>query len=160
MREKFAGLPKKAAHNVLEQAHCLLLYQLVHHVTKHCANSVEAFVCLADVGQANVVEQNLLYDENGDRLAEFRPCLHDTQTKWDDLGGEKEVDDLGRVVLDKRANNTKRCKTEVFERTGLGGSVEERVEEERDVCCGCISAWLSPYGYFYIPLKKSPRVSV
>ena len=78
-------------------------------------------------------------DEDGYCLAEFRASLHDTQAKRDDLSCEEEVDNFTRVVLHKSANDTERCKTQVFERPRLGSCVEERVKEEWDVRCECIS---------------------
>lgn len=103
-----SDLPKKAAHNVLQQADRLLFDKLIDHVAEDSAYSVEALVGLTDVGEANVVKQYLLDDENGHSLAELRARLHDAQTERNDLGREQEVDDFRRVVLDKSANYTER----------------------------------------------------
>ena len=48
-------IPQEAAHDMLEQANCLLIYELGDHVRKHGANGVESLVGLADVLQAHVV---------------------------------------------------------------------------------------------------------
>lgn len=56
---------------MLEQADGLLLYKLVDHVAEHGADSVETLVRLADVRKPNVVQENLLHNEDGDRLAEL-----------------------------------------------------------------------------------------
>ena len=53
---------------MLQQPNRLLLYQLGDHVTKHGADRIKALICLADVRQSHIVEQNLLDDKDGDRL--------------------------------------------------------------------------------------------
>jgi hypothetical protein len=110
-----------------------LLDQLVDHVAKNGANSIETLIGLANVRKPNVVQQDLLYDEDGYSLTEFRSGLHDAQAKGNDLSGQEEVDDFRRIVFDERANNAERCKTEVLEWSRLGRCVEERVEEEGNV---------------------------
>lgn len=79
---------------MLQQTHRLLFNKLVDHVGKNSSNSVESLVSLTDVLQAEVIEQDLLDDEDSDRLAEFATCFHDAQAERDDLSCEKEVDDL------------------------------------------------------------------
>lgn len=170
--------PKKAAHNMLQQADRLLLDELRHHVAEHGADGVEALVRVADVGEAHVVEQDLLHDEDRDRLAQLRARLHDAQTQRDDLGREQEVDHLGRIVLDERADDAERGEAQVFERAGLGGGVEEGIEEERNVRCSSrdkrqpstpvtaaensTPAWESFSGDrpLHVPARKRPRVSL
>ena len=71
---------------MLEQANSLLFYELVDHVTKDGTDSIEALIGLANVREANVVKEYLLYDENGDGLAELGASLHDAQAERDDLG--------------------------------------------------------------------------
>lgn len=93
----------------------------------------EAVVGLADVREAAVVEQDLLQDERGHGLAQLRARLHDAQAQRNDLGGEQEGDHLLLVRLDQRPNHAQTGQAQVLERTGLGGGVQERVEEERDV---------------------------
>jgi len=73
-------VPKETPNNVLEQADRLLFDKLVDHVAEDRADGVEALVCLANVCQTNVVQQDLLYDEDGNCLAKLRACLHDTKT--------------------------------------------------------------------------------
>lgn len=72
-------LPKEATDNVLEQTNSLLLHKLVDHIAEHSTDGIETFVCLADVCQTGVVEQDLLYDEYSDGLAKLRSGLHDAQ---------------------------------------------------------------------------------
>lgn len=127
-------VPQETPDHMLEQAHGLLVDELGDHVGKHSADSVEAFVRLADVLQTHVVQENLLYNEDGDGLAELGTGLHDTEAQRDDLSGEEEVDDLGAVVLDESANDTERSQTEIFEGATLGGGVEEGVEKEGNMC--------------------------
>jgi hypothetical protein len=127
--------PKEASHNMLEQANCLLLNKLVDHVAEHSADSIEALVSLADVRKTNVVEEDLLYDKDGNGFAELGTRLHYAQAQWDDLGCQEEVDDFRRIVLYECANDTERSEAKILERARLGRCVEERVEEERDMRC-------------------------
>jgi len=55
-----------------------------------------------------VIKQDLLYDEYGDRLAKLRASLHDSKAKRDDFSCEKEVYNIGRVVLDESSNDSQR----------------------------------------------------
>lgn len=79
---------------MLEQANSLLLHKLIDHVAENSTHGVEALISLADVGKANVVQQDLLDDEDSNSLTELRSSLHDTQAKRDNLSCEEEVDDL------------------------------------------------------------------
>ena len=54
---------------MLKKAYSLLLHELVDHITKHSSNGIEALVSLADVCEANIVEENLLHDKNSNSLA-------------------------------------------------------------------------------------------
>lgn len=62
---------------MLQEPDCLLLNQLHHHVAKYCSNSIETFVGVTNIGQAHVVEQYLLNDEDRHGLAKLRACFHD-----------------------------------------------------------------------------------
>lgn len=104
---------------MFQESYSLLLDQLIDHVAQYRPNGVKALVCLAYVLQAEVVEQNLLYNEDGHRLAEFTAGLHDAETKRDDLGGEEKVDDFARVVLDQSTNHAERGQAQVFKRSGF-----------------------------------------
>lgn len=128
------GQSQIAAHDMLEESDGLCLHELGDHVAEHCADSIEALVRLADVGEAHFVEEDLLDDENGDRLTELAPRLHDAQAEGDDFRGEQEVDDVAVVVLlDEGANDAERGEAQVLEGPCLARRVEERVQEERDV---------------------------
>jgi hypothetical protein len=120
---------------MLEQPGSLLFDQLAHHVAENGAYGIEPLIGGADVVEAIVVKKDLLHDEDGDSLAELRPGLHNTQTERNDLGGQQEVDDLGRVVLDKSADYTEASEPEVLERARFGGRVKERIEIEGDMGC-------------------------
>lgn len=48
-------IPKETSDDMFQQANCLLLDKLIDHVAQHGANSIEAFVCLANVCEANVI---------------------------------------------------------------------------------------------------------
>ena len=99
---------------MLQEPHSLLVNELSDHITENGANSVESLVGLADVLQSHVVEQDLLDDEDSNGLAELRSSLHDTEAERNDLGGEEEVDDFCRVVLDQSADDTKRSQAEIL----------------------------------------------
>jgi hypothetical protein len=43
------ALPQETSDYVFEQSDCLNLDEASHHVAQHCTDSVEAFVCGADV---------------------------------------------------------------------------------------------------------------
>ena len=43
------------------------------------------------------------------------------------------LDNIGVVDFDKRADDAKRCETQVLERSRLADSVEKWIQEERDV---------------------------
>jgi len=155
------SLPQETAHDVLQQPHRLLIHKLRNHIREHRSYSVKALVRLADVLQAHIIQQDLLHDEDGHRLAQLGARLHDPQAQRDDLGGEQEVDDLRAVVLDQRTDDTQGGEAEVLEGSALGGGVEEGVEEEGDVCCAKTLAKppirecrASP-----LPPRNSPRVS-
>jgi hypothetical protein len=108
IRAQWKGnLPKEAPNDMLQQTDSLLLDELVDHVAKDGADGVKAFVGLADVRQADIIQQDLLHDKDRDGLAEFGAGLHDTKTEWDDFGCQEEIDDLGGVILDKCTNDTK-----------------------------------------------------
>ena len=64
---------------MLQETHRLGLNELVDHVAEYGADGVEAFVRVADVRQAGLVEQDLLDDEDGDGLGQLRACFHDAQ---------------------------------------------------------------------------------
>lgn len=127
---------QEAAHNVLQEAGRLLLHKLGNHVGEHSANGIESLVGRADVVESAVVEQNLLNNEDGNGLTQFGSSLHDSEAQGDDFGGQQEVDDLGRVILDKSTNDTERGETKVFKGSRLGRGVQEGVEVKRDMGCG------------------------
>lgn len=125
--------PQETTDNMLEQSYGLLFDQLSHHIAEDRSNGVKALVGRADIGQANVVQKNLLHDENSHCLAQLRPSLHDTETERDNLGREEEVDHIRGIVLHKRTDHAQRSETEIFERTGFGSRIEEGIQEQRDV---------------------------
>ena len=53
---------------------------------------------MANVRQTGFVQQDLLDDEDRNSLGQLRAGLHDSQTEWDYLRREKEMDH-GRVVV-------------------------------------------------------------
>ena len=65
---------------MLQESHSLGLDQLVDHIAEHCPDSIEAFISLTDVGEAHLVEEDFLDDEDGDGLAQLRAGLHDPET--------------------------------------------------------------------------------
>lgn len=124
------------ANDVLEQPNSARLFDARDHVGEDSANGVEALVGLANVGEADIIEQDLLDNEDGDRLAELAAGLHDSQTQGDDLGAEEERNDLAVVgLLDEGADDAEGRQSEVFKGSCLGCSVEERIQEEGYVGC-------------------------
>jgi hypothetical protein len=99
---------------MLQEPHSLLVNELSDHITENGANSVESLVGLTDVLQSHVIEQDLLNDEDSNGLAELRSSLHDTEAERNDLGGQEEIDDFCRVILDQSADDSKRRQAEVF----------------------------------------------
>jgi len=53
-------------YNMLQQTDGQSVDQLVDHVAKHSADSVEALIRLANVSQAHVVQQDPLHNKDGD----------------------------------------------------------------------------------------------
>ena len=49
------------------------------------SNMREALVCLADVLQAEIIQQYLLDDEGGDSFGQIAARFHDAQTKRNDF---------------------------------------------------------------------------
>ncbi len=115
-RPKTISIPKEAAHDVLEQPDCLLLDELSDHVAEDSAHSIETLIRRTNIRQANVIEKNLLHDENRDGLTKFRSGLHNTKAERNDLGGEEEVDDVRRVILDQGSDDAERCEAQILER--------------------------------------------
>ena len=147
--------PKVATNDVLEESDRLRLDELVNHVAKDSADGEKAFVGVTDIREASLVKEDLLHDENGNGLGEFRTGLHDAETEGDDLGGKKEMD-YGVVVillrrekgeridqeatargayLDESTDDTEGCEAQVFERTCFGSCVQERIQEKGYMCC-------------------------
>lgn len=56
--------PQVASDNMFKKPNCLSLNELVDHVAKDSPNSVESFICMANVRQTCFVKKNLLHDEN------------------------------------------------------------------------------------------------
>lgn len=107
-----------------------MLDELADHIAQYCTDRIESLVCGADVVQSIIVQQYFLHNEYGDRLAKLRAGLHDSKTEGDDLCGQKKVDDLRRVVLDKGADHAEARESKVFEGAALRRRVEERIEIE------------------------------
>ena len=88
-----------ASDYVLEKPNSLGLDELVDHIAEHGANSVKAFIGVADVRQASLIKKDLLNDEDGDCFGELRARLHDAEAEGDDLSREEEMDDRVVVIL-------------------------------------------------------------
>jgi hypothetical protein len=102
---------------MLQQPYCLLVHELSNHITQDGTHSIKALICLTNILQAHVIQQDLLNDEYRNGLAELGAGLHDAEAERNDLGCEEEVDHFRAVVLDQGSNDTKGRKAEVFERT-------------------------------------------
>ena len=79
---------------MLEQSCGLLLNELSYHVTENGSYGVESLVSGANVVETMVIKKNLLDNEDGHSLAELRASLHDSETEWNDLCSQKEVDHI------------------------------------------------------------------
>lgn len=91
------GESEVASDDVLEQTHRGGLQQLRDHAGQHEAQRVEALRRGTDVGEARVVQQDLLNDEGGDCLRQFRSGLHNPQTQRNNLSLKQKVHNF-RVV--------------------------------------------------------------
>ena len=85
-------IPQEATHDVLEKAYRLSLDKANHHVAENGTNGVEPLIGCADISQPRIIKQNLLNDEDGDRLGELTTSLHDAQAQRDYLGRQEEGD--------------------------------------------------------------------
>ena len=88
---------------------------------------------MTDVVEASLIQQYLLEDEGGHRLAQLRPRLHDSQTERNDLCGQQEVDDLLFIRLDQSSDDSKRGQTKIFKWSGLADCMQEWVQIQWDV---------------------------
>lgn len=68
--------PKEASNDVLQQPDCLLFNQLSDHVTQDHPDRVKPFVSRTDISEPNIVKEDLLHNEDGDRLAQLGPRFH------------------------------------------------------------------------------------
>ena len=127
--------PKETSHDVLEKSDCLLLHQLSDHIAEDSAHRIEPFVGRTNVRQTDVIEEDLLNDEDGNGLAELRSGFHNTKAQRDNLGGQKEVDNIGRVILHQSSYHAEGGEAQVFKRARFRGRVKERVKEQGDVSC-------------------------
>lgn len=78
-------LPQEAPNNMLEQSYSLSLDKTNDHIAQDRANGIEALIRCTDVPKTRIVEQDLLNDEDCDRLRQLATCLHDPQAEWYDL---------------------------------------------------------------------------
>jgi len=123
--------PKVATDDVFEESDRLRLDELVDHVAEDGADGKEALVSVANIGQPRFVEQDLLDDEDGDRLGEFRAGLHDAEAEWNDLCGKEEVyDRVVVVLLDEGSYDAKGGETQVFKGTRFGSRIQERIKKD------------------------------
>ena len=74
---------------------------------------------MTDVGQSEIVKEDLLDYEYGYGFAQLRSRLHYAQTQGNDLSTEEEVDHFRGVILDQSPNDAKRSQAKVLERSGL-----------------------------------------
>lgn len=111
---------------MLEEANGLSVCEIVDHDSQNIDDGVEALIGMANICQTDLVQQDFLDDENGDRLGELCAVLHNPQTEGDNFCSEEEVDDLGIICrvdgfiacrLDECADDTQGGQTEIFEWT-------------------------------------------
>lgn len=146
---------------MLKEASSLRLDKLSNHVAQNRTDGVEALIGGADVVETIVIKQNLLHNEDGNSLAKLGASLHDSQAERNNLGREEEVDDLRRVVLYERSNDTKTRQSEILKWSRLGRRIEERVEKKRDMRWLRVSERLAiAILQLNIPLRNRARVSL
>lgn len=148
---------------MLQKPYGLLLHELGDHVAQNSPHSIESLVCRTDIRKTNVIKQDFLHDKDSNCFAQLRTGLHDTEAKRDYLCCEKEVDDIGRVILDQRSDHTKRGEAEIFERARFGGRIQEWIKKKRDMSWKsfCISQEaLQATMNCYAPFKNNVRVSL
>lgn len=84
-----------------------MFHELPDHVTQDHANRVKPFVGRTDIGETDIIKQDLLHDEDRDRFAKFGACFHYSKAERDDFGGKEEIDNIGGIIFDQGTDNTK-----------------------------------------------------
>lgn len=56
---------------MLQKPRGLLFHQLRNHVAENSSNSIKSFICGANIVETMIVKQDLLNNEDCDRLAEL-----------------------------------------------------------------------------------------
>jgi hypothetical protein len=107
-----------------------------------------------------IIQQNLLHDKNCNSLAKLRTGFHYPKAEWNNFGGKEEIDHVRGIVLDERANYTKRCQAKIFERSRLGCGVQKWVEEQRNMGCTMVKFLSQDDDVPSLPFKKSALVSL
>lgn len=118
---------------MLQKPHSLLLNKLRDHVAQYGSHRIKSLIGSTDICKTNIVKENLLYNENCNCFAEFRPRLHNAEAKRDDFGRQEEVDHIGRVILHQCTDNAQGSESQVLERARLGSCVKKGIEEKGDV---------------------------
>ena len=108
---------------MLEKSCSLLLNQLRDHVAENCPDCIESFVRGAYIIQTMIIKEDFLHNEDCDSLAQLRASLHDAKAQGDDLSRKEEIDNIRGIVLDQGSNHSQRGQSQIFERSGLRGSV-------------------------------------
>lgn len=123
---------------MLQKPYGLLLHELGDHVAQNSPHSIESLVCRTNICKTNIIKQDFLNDKDSNCFAQLRTGFHDTEAEGDNLGCEKEVDDIRRVILDQRSDHTKRGEAKVFERARFGGRIQEGIKKKWDMSWGSI----------------------
>jgi len=115
------GETKVASDNVSKESLVILfvLDEVIDHMIKDSANSIESFTSLADISETIFVDQDLLDNEGSNSSGEFLASLHNSQAEGDDFSLHQEVNSIAIVTLNKGTNDTKTGDSEVFEGLGL-----------------------------------------
>lgn len=111
--------------------------KVLAHMIKRCYQNhghvAKTIVGLTNIIQSSLVQQDLLENERGHGFGKLRTSLHDSKAKRDDLGGEEEIDHFLLIGLDQGPDHAQAGQTEIFEGSGLGDGMKERVKVQRDV---------------------------
>ena len=122
-----------AANDVLEQSRRWLFVEDAHHLRQAIGYGHEPLRRCTDVVQTDIIEQNLLQDEGGDRLGQLRSRLHRPKAQRNELGRQQKVNHMRIIDLDERSHDSQTGEAEVFEGTTRIGGVEKGIDVEDEM---------------------------
>jgi len=91
--------PQVAPNDMLEQTGRRLFVQYINHLREAVGHRHEPLIGRTNVVQSNIVQQNLLQDESRYSFRQLGACLHRSKAQGDELGSQKEINDVWIVDL-------------------------------------------------------------